>query len=318
MTMNRLFSFLVGIAVALSTLALEPYAVVKVPVGNLREEARHGSELMSQGIMGTPMEVLSRNGEWLSVRMPDGYEGYMIDNSVALMETDAFREWASSPRGVVTVQTTELMASPSEDAAVVSPLQLADIVTVADTTVSGEWLHIALPDGRKGFLRSSEVIKLIPFGSAASSISQQKRAEEIINRGLRLIGQEYLWGGTSVKANDCSGFTRVLFQSAGTYLPRDAWQQAMAGEQVSKEELLPGDLVFFSNAKGRVNHVGIYIGDGKMLHCSGRVQIHRLFDTSDNSDEIPMYPGRPSSFRRVLTPEPLESDQNANRLYFNN
>ncbi len=315
--MARLLVLLIGIVIAVSAAALEPYAVVNVPVANLREEPRHGSELISQGIMGTPLEVKSRDGEWLTVRMPDGYEGYMIDNSVVLMDKETFRKWTSSPRAVVIAQATELLKYPDSVAEVVSPLQLADIVAVTDTVDSGRWLHVSLPDGRDGFLPETHLAGFRPFGSTASTLSPGQRADSVIARGLRLLGQEYLWGGTSVKANDCSGFTRILFQAVGTYLPRDAWQQALAGEPVTKEDLLPGDLVFFANAKGRVNHVGIYIGDGQMLHCSGRVRLHRIFNTSGNSDNLPMYPKSPFAFRRVLTPAPLESDIKANILYFN-
>lgn len=315
--MLRCALFLLSTLLSLSAMALEPFAVVKVPVANLREEPRHGAELMSQGIMGTPLKVKSRSGEWLAVTMPDGYEGYMIDNSVTLMDTTTYSKWASALRGKVDLLFTELLASADVDADVVSPLYLADIVEVIDTVSSGEWLHASLADGREGYVRSNAVTQLTPFGSASSEIFEERLAEQVIARGKRLLGREYLWGGTSVKANDCSGFTRILFQSVGTYLPRDAWQQAMTGEKVTESQLLPGDLVFFSNARGRVNHVGIYIGDGKMLHCSGQVRIDRLYDHGAQEDKIPLYHKRPSSFRRVLTGKPLESDKQANLLYFN-
>lgn len=313
--MKKILTIILLFATVFSAAALEPYAVVTVPVANLREEPRHGAELMSQGVMGTPMTVRSRTGEWLAVTLPDGYDGYMIANSVALMDSAAFDRWRTSPRACVDVRDTGMRLSPSADAQMVSPLQLDDIVTVSDTVEGGKWLHVALPDGREGYLPSADAGEFRLFGSGAPA---DVRAASIIRRGKEILGQEYLWGGTSIKGNDCSGFTRVLFQSEGTYLPRDAWQQALAGEAVTADALLPGDLVFFSNAKGRVNHVGIYIGDGLMMHCSGRVRIDRLFGNSDVSDGFPRYPGRPSAFRRVLSGAPLESDTKANTLYFTN
>lgn len=308
----RLILFSAAMLLSLSAFAEEPYAVVKVPVGNLREEPRHGAELMSQGIMGTPLQVKSRQGEWLAVVMPDGYEGFMIDNSVALMDKEQFDRWRTSRRAVVDVMSTEMLSDASCSGSVVSPLQLADIVTVTDTLEGGEVLAVELPDGRRGFISSAAVKALEPFGSNRSD----DRADIVTERGLRLVGQEYLWGGTSVKANDCSGFTRVLFQSAGVYLPRDAWQQALAGKEVSADELQKGDLIFFSNAKGRVIHVGIYIGDGLMLHCSGRVRIDCLFPDKAGATDAPLYTRRPSKFRRVLSDQPLESEIEANKLYF--
>lgn len=313
---TTLFLILLFTLSSLPLPAVEPYAVVTVPVANLREEPRHGAELMSQGVMGTPLKVKARQGEWLSVTMPDGYDGFMIDNSVALMDAPAFDRWRSARRCCIDVRETAVRSLPDVESAVVSPLQLDDIVEVKDTVDGGLWLSVSLPDGREGFVPTADTKAFLPFGSDAAS-DTARRADTIVRRGQEIMGQEYLWGGTSIKGNDCSGFTRTLFQSVGTYLPRDAWQQALAGRAVTLGELLPGDLIFFANAKGRVYHVGVYIGDGKMMHCSGRVRIDRI-SRSGSADGTPLYHSRPSAFRRVLTGTPLESDTKANSLYFNN
>lgn len=307
-SLTRFICMAVFLITALPTvLALEPYGIVSVPVANLREEGRHGAELVSQGIMGTPVKIDGREGQWYDVTMPDGYRGYMIDNSLTLTDGAGLARWQESPRCVVEAMSTCVHSAPSRDSALISPLQLADILVVRDTIAGGEWLHVALPDGREGYMEQRDAREFKRFGRPGT-----KAAETIINRGKALMGQEYLWGGTSAKANDCSGFSRILFQSAGVYLPRDAWQQALTGSAVEEKDLRPADLIFFANAKGRVNHVGIYLGDGLMLHCSGRVRINRLWGEGDEE----RYRLRPSLYRRILGSAPLESDREANNLYF--
>lgn len=305
------------IGALIATMAVEaverPYAVVKVPVANLREAPRHGAEMVSQGIMGTPVIIKDKAGEWLKIEMPDGYEGYMIDNSLQPMSQSEFDAWRSSKRYVVTAMATELKDAPDKDGDTVTPLQLADIIQIEGEVPQQGFAKAVLPDGRKGFIAVEDIIPFVPFGRSDTD----SLAQLIISRGKKMLGQEYLWGGTSAKGNDCSGFTRVCYQSAGVYLPRDAWQQALAGEAVAEKDLKPGDLIFFTNNKGRVVHVGMYIGDGLMMHSSGRVKIDRIL-ASQSHPEMKLYYRKPAKYRRMLTGAPLESDTKANKLYFNN
>ncbi|WP_147803205.1 stalk domain-containing protein [Alkalicoccus halolimnae] len=100
----------------------------------------------------------------------------------------------------------------------------------------------------------------------ASSISDQ-----VISTGKSQVGAPYQWGGTTPSGFDCSGFTGYVFNKAGISLPRTAAQQFGAGDYVSKSNLRPGDLVFFSETRsvGNITHNGIYIGNGDMVHASG-------------------------------------------------
>lgn len=308
----RISIFFITLCSFLGAFALEPFALITVPVANLREEPRHGSELLSQGIMGTPVEVRSKSGEWYAVTMPDGYEGYMIGNSLQLMTEEQFREWQDADRLVLPFGGM-VQEEPSRASRAVSPLRSGSVVTFRNDGIRSDRIFVYLPDGRSGYVDTRLTIPFKPFGLTELD---DELAEKLIDQGLKRVGQEYLWGGTSDKASDCSGFTRVLFQSNGIYLPRDAWQQALAGQEVDRDHLTEGDLIFFANTKGRVNHVGIYMGDGLMLHCSGMVRVDRIFNESPYP-ELPKYHLKPAKYRRVLTGEPLESDIKANKLYFN-
>ena len=89
----------------------------------------------------------------------------------------------------------------------------------------------------------------------------------------------YRFGGSRTKGFDCSGFARFIFKKVGVELPRSSVEQSRAGHHVSRDELRVGDLLCFNNGRGRISHVGIYIGHGDFIHSTstgGRVQIDSL------------------------------------------
>lgn len=305
-------------------------ALVKVPVANLRTAPSHASELASQAVMGTPVRVIEQveDSEWLEVATPDGYTGYMISNSLQPVSDEELSAWQKSRR--ITVAALNARLRGGNRGMNVAPLGPGCVLQIAQHSGEGKESDIELitPDGRRGLLSADEVKPFLPFlnDSTYAAHGSKPDVEQIIVLGKELLGQEYLWGGTSAKANDCSGFTRVLFQSERIYLPRDAWQQALCGVEVSAREAVPGDLVFFKGKSGRVNHVGLYLGDGLMLHSSGMVRINRLkaprssaFTTDGVSglspEEFDLYYAVPAMIRRVTT-LPSASGYDANRAYF--
>lgn len=105
--------------------------------------------------------------------------------------------------------------------------------------------------------------------SASALKGQSTLANQIIANAKKHLGTPYLWGGTSPKGFDCSGLVQYVFQQSGIQLPRTTDQQVKLGTYVSKANLKPGDLVFLQNTyRQGVSHVGIYIGDGQMIHAS--------------------------------------------------
>jgi cell wall-associated NlpC family hydrolase len=83
------------------------------------------------------------------------------------------------------------------------------------------------------------------------------------------LGVPYVLGGRSPKGFDCSGLVWFVYRQHGVDLPDASWKQVKAGRPVDRDELAPGDLVFFQT-KGRISHVGLYVGAGKMIHAPGR------------------------------------------------
>ncbi|MEA4901199.1 MAG: C40 family peptidase [Desulfitobacterium sp.] len=100
------------------------------------------------------------------------------------------------------------------------------------------------------------------------SRSSSTNSSKLVSNAMSLIGVPYVFGGTSRSGFDCSGYTQYVFQGSGVSLPRTSYAQYGVGSAVSRDELQPGDLVFFSTYDKGASHVGIYIGGGSFVHAS--------------------------------------------------
>lgn len=120
------------------------------------------------------------------------------------------------------------------------------------------------------------------------------QSQKVVNTAKKYLGTPYLWGGTTPKGFDCSGFTQYVFKQQGRQLPRMADQQFLTGKAVMKNNLQAGDLVFFTTYEKGASHEGIYVGEGKFIHASSShgVMISRL----EEAYWLPRYLGA----RRVL------------------
>lgn len=97
----------------------------------------------------------------------------------------------------------------------------------------------------------------------------QDKQKKLIEEGVKRLGIPYLWGGTSQRGYDCSGFTQALYSTIGIAIPKYSQSQAKTGIMVSKDSMKIGDLIFFDSDGGsNINHVAMYIGDGKMIHSA--------------------------------------------------
>ncbi|MGB3585698.1 MAG: C40 family peptidase, partial [Tunicatimonas sp.] len=143
-------------------------------------------------------------------------------------------------------------------------------------------------------------------------LAEVKATEEsVVETAFQLMGVPYLWGGTSAKGVDCSGYTKTIFFMNGKVLPRDASQQVHAGELVDENKnfknLRPGDLLFFGRAatdstRERVTHVGMWIGHDEFIHAPGleaHVKISSIDPASEHYDAFNL--NRYLRTRRMLT-----------------
>lgn len=133
----------------------------------------------------------------------------------------------------------------------------------------------------RGLLNASE-----PGGSSRLLASVRDTASDLVLSAMNFLGVRYTRGGNSVENGfDCSGFTRHIFEmSVGLVLPRRADEQAKDGSlaTIRREELKPGDLVFFNTMKRTFSHVGIYVGEGKFIHAPRTGSAVRVEDMRDS------------------------------------
>jgi cell wall-associated NlpC family hydrolase len=138
---------------------------------------------------------------------------------------------------------------------------------------AGTHYAVGYPDGRTGYLLKRDAQPFTAWLEAAKDTP-----ERVVATAYRFVGVPYLWGGTSAKGMDCSGFTKTVYFLNGVLLPRDASQQVLVGEPVPKDNgmaaVKEGDLLFFgSRAREgrpeRVTHVAISLGGKRFIHSPG-------------------------------------------------
>jgi cell wall-associated NlpC family hydrolase len=108
-----------------------------------------------------------------------------------------------------------------------------------------------------------------------TTITVSKDRDEVMYKVIEYLNTPYLWGGTSKRGIDCSGFIQaVMFQALGVALPRTSYEQSNVGVDVAREDLKFGDLLFFdTRGRGRVSHVGMYVGDGYFVHSGSKTGV---------------------------------------------
>lgn len=247
------------------------WALITNSVATMRSTGKHSAEIETQGIMGQPVKVLE-TGEWCHVRCADDYITWVPSSSLSFRSNEGLQQWKQARRYVVTVYSTRLTTTPGGDETV-TDLVLSNILEYKGIS-ENEWLLLSTPDGRQGYINRNEVEEL-------SQWAQQEFDPLLLETtARRMMGSTYLWGGTSSKMTDCSGLMKVCYLANAIILQRDASQQALTGTKLDIaqwQKAQKGDLVFFGNEKtGKVTHVGMYLQDGKVIHCSGRVKINSL------------------------------------------
>lgn len=219
------------------------------------------NKVQSQVLYGDTVTIEEVKDDWAQVvvlsqsskKHPAGYPGWIP--MAQLTEIDADDMDPAEEKAIVTSDFTQLL---NENGETLVPLAFTTILPVTD--LAEDQVEVHTPHGQAFIKR--DAVKLF------TDELEKGTPEAILKDAERFQDLLYLWGGMTPYGYDCSGFSYSMMRANGYLIPRDASDQAADGKEVAKEDVQPGDLIFFAyeEGKGRLHHVAIYHGDGKMIH----------------------------------------------------
>jgi gamma-D-glutamyl-L-lysine dipeptidyl-peptidase len=217
--------------------------------------------VQTQLLLGEEVYVTERKGKWAKIVIPSqfsskderGYPGWVPSHQLI---SQAEYSPLNKPTAVVTAAIATLQLA--EEA-----LQISYQTQLPLLKEDKEWLEVQTPVG-SGKIKRQDAVVIEDRNRKAT----KGTGDMIIAAGEQFLNLPYLWGGMSAWGYDCSGFAYATHKANGYLIPRDATDQARRGKEVGLDSIQPGDLLFFAHEKGEgsIHHVGIYYGNGKMLH----------------------------------------------------
>ena len=287
-----------------STVGKKTFALVNVSVANLRAEPRHSSELVTQALLGTPVKVLKKENGWHMIQTPDNYISWVDPSGITPITKSELQNWRQTDRVIFTGNFGEVFS----DERLEQPLSDVCMGNILEVVNQGRrQLELRFPDGKTGFTANSNWMDFETFKNET-----QPDTTNIISMARQFTGRPYLWGGTSSRAMDCSGFSKTVYFMNGIILARDASLQVRHGQLVeageSFSQFQPGDLLFFgrmtTDSTERITHVAISTGGTEFIHASGMVKENSFNPSSEIYSEY-----RRESFmrsRRIIGSEGTE------------
>ena len=163
------------------------YGLVSLSVCNIRSQPKHSAELATQALMGTPLRVHKKDGDFYYIQTPDDYFGWVDDGGLVLMGQTAYQNWSSAERLVCLQDYVFAYEKPNFEATKVTDLLAGNIVSIMEQ--EGDFQRISLPDGREGYVETDKFMNYDKWLA-----SRTPNAENIINAALEMLGRPYLWG----------------------------------------------------------------------------------------------------------------------------
>lgn len=261
--------------------------LVTISVANLRSNPKHSAELATQATLGTPVKIYKNDGSWSLIQTPDNYLSWVDNAGIQAITPTEFETWKETSKIIYTKIYGSTYSAPNTNSQVISDIVAGSILTLLSE--ENEFFRVQYPDKRVAYVNKAEAKLYEAWLSQASPTE-----ENLVTISKQLMGLPYLWGGTSTKGVDCSGYTKTIYFLNGIILPRDASQQIHTGELMDEnqnfENLAPGDLLFFGkkvtdSTAERVIHVGMWIGNNEFIHSSGQVRVSSVDKNAMNYDE---------------------------------
>ncbi|ASK62096.1 peptidase [Virgibacillus phasianinus] len=220
------------------------------------------NRVQSQLLYGEFVQVTEVEGEWAHVIIPSqpskkdprGYPGLVSLTQLKRLDKE---NWNQPETAAINAKKAWLTATNGEKV-----MELSYMTCLPVLRKHSNMVEVLTPHGPM-FL-SNQALHIYETSQGL----EKKSGDAIVAAGEPFLDLAYFWGGMSSFGYDCSGFSYATHKACGYQIPRDASDQARAGNHVTNEDLLPGDLLFFAyeEGKGSLHHVGIYYGEGKMIH----------------------------------------------------
>ena len=241
---------------------------------NLRKGPSTSYAVIKTLSKGTEVTVISSSNGWSKVNV-GGVSGYVSSDYLSSTKpsTGSSSSNESTSNSTSTMYTTDrlnLRKGAGTSYSVITTLDKGIAVTVHSS--SNGWSKVSV-NGMTGYVSSSYLSSTKPSNSSSSTDSStSSKVDKVLNFASQQLGKPYVWGAQGPNSFDCSGLTYYVYKNAaGITLPRTSVEQSKYGTTVSKSNLKAGDLIFFDTSgpnDGGVSHVGIYVGNGQMIHAS--------------------------------------------------
>ena len=237
---------------------------------NLRSEANTSSSILAELKNGTKITVVSTANGWCKVTY-SGKTGYIKQDYVATTGSASNNTSASTGTAAVVKcsSTVNFRSAASTSSTILGELKNGTAVTVLST--SNGWSKVSYA-GKAGYISADYLVTAssgtaISPSNTAASVSISAKRQSVLNYAAQFLGVPYVYGGSTPSGFDCSGFTSYVFKNTVGSIPRVAQAQYDATTRVSRDDLLPGDLVFFGSSTSSISHVGIYVGSNQFIHA---------------------------------------------------
>lgn len=229
-------------------------------------------------------EILETHDGWYKIKSGN-ITGFVTANPEYIAVGEDAKQLALESANLMAIIKEEKMnvrKEPSLDGAIWTQLSQEERYPVVEQ-LDG-WVKIELDSGEEAadaaYVSTGNnyvevryaLTEAIKFSPLEEKVNQElSRRSQIVNYAVQFIGNPYVWGGTSLtKGADCSGFTMSVLANFGIKIPKYSVSQSKVGRAVSSSEMRPGDLVFYANSRGTINHVAMYIGNGQVVHAASR------------------------------------------------
>ncbi len=230
---------------------------------NLREKPSLSANIITKLRKNVEVTIMKKASDWYLIRTENGDNGWVYSDYIEIKSAGSFAK--------VTGNHVNLRTAPTLSGQVITQLFLNDDIFVKD--LQGDWYHVITSANQEGWIYKDYVFlsSKEENSNLVSRSYDRKSAANLVDFAKKHLNKPYKYGGNGPDAFDCSGFAFYVYKNFGINLPRTSSEQAKKGTYVSKKDLDTGDLVFFDTSgtnDHRINHVGIYIGNGDFIHAS--------------------------------------------------